>query len=206
MGINSATPRFSSPQRVLLPSPTGGYTVLSVAAGQFHSLALLSTGKVLAWGYNNDGELGDGSTISRRSPVEVRGLAAPAVAIFAGSLHSAALLDNNLVQMWGYNANGQLGLGTRSNALLPRTLTPLSSRTVLSLSLGWRHSLAVLDSGEIAAWGHNSDGQLAENPAPGGAALADRLAPLVSTFQGHAVLAATAAYAHSLAVVFPSDA
>ena len=202
MGINSASPRFSSPQRVLIPAASlSSRTILAVAAGQFHSMALLSNGGVLAWGYNSDGELGDGTAISKRSPVEVQGLAAPAVAIFAGSLHSAALLDNGGVQVWGANSNGQLGLGTRSPSLTPRTLLALSSRTVLSLSLGWRHSLAVLGSGEIAVWGHNSDGQLAEASAPGGAALSDRLTPTVLTFQGREVGAATAAYAHSLAVV-----
>ena len=82
----------------------------------------------------------------------MQGLAAPAVAIFAGSLHSAALLDTGAVQVWGANSNGQLGLGTRSHSLTPRTLTALATRAVLSLSLGWRHSLAVLASGD------NSDG------------------------------------------------
>ena len=46
----------------------------AVAGGEFHSLALLKSGKVMAWGENNDGQLGNGTTTTEKEPVEVKGL------------------------------------------------------------------------------------------------------------------------------------
>ncbi len=111
-------------------TPTGalaGKTVVAVASGFSHTLALASDGKVYAWGDNSRGRLGIGSTTPSFMPeavaVKVDGGSALAgktvVAIAAGSGHSLALCDDGTVVAWGYNNNGQVGDGSNTDSLLP---------------------------------------------------------------------------------------
>lgn len=79
------------------PAPVpglGGYIVRRVAAGASHSLALTSTGVVMAWGSNRFGQLGDGTTTDRLSPVAVTGFAGWATQISAGWDYSLAIADH----------------------------------------------------------------------------------------------------------------
>jgi alpha-tubulin suppressor-like RCC1 family protein len=85
--------------------------VTAIAAGAEHSLALLSNGTVMAWGDNEQGQLGDGTLTNRLTPVAVQGLS-NVVAIAAGGNHSMALLSNGTVYTWGENEYGQLGTGS----------------------------------------------------------------------------------------------
>ncbi len=97
-----------------------GTKVTAVAAGALHSLALTSTGAVLAWGYNADGELGDGSTTNSDVPVKVKLPAGTKVtAVAAGGYYSLALTSTGAVFAWGYNADGELGDGSRANSDVP---------------------------------------------------------------------------------------
>lgn len=88
--------------------------VVAIAAGAEHSLALLSNGTVMAWGDNEQGQLGDGTTTNRPLPVAVPGLS-NVVAIAAGGNHSVALLANGTVYTWGENEYGQLGIGSSTS-------------------------------------------------------------------------------------------
>lgn len=86
--------------------------VTMVAAGGTHSCALLSSGSVKCWGYNNRGQLGDGTIITRPTPVDVVGLMGPASAVSVGEDHSCALLTSGRVMCWGDNSDGQCGDST----------------------------------------------------------------------------------------------
>ncbi len=139
--------------------------VAQLAAGWYHSLALLPDGTVLSWGRNADGELGDGTRTARSRPVRVRGLAKVRF-IAAGVDFSAAITQDGSLWAWGRNGRGQLGNGsTQSSAVPQRVLgedgTPLSN--IVSVSLGSEFALALRSDGVALAWGSNQDGQLAQN-------------------------------------------
>lgn len=155
------TPR-RSPVRVPLPG-----TVVAVAAGGFHSLALTSPGGLYAWGYNRYGQLGDGTTIDRSAPVPV---ALPAgvrvVAIAAGLHHSLAVTSTGQVLAWGANTAGQIGDGTGTNRAAPVAVALPAGGAVIAVAGGGVHSLAVTSTGEVLAWGRNNFGQLGDAGPP----------------------------------------
>lgn len=145
-----------------VPTQSSITDVVQVEAGGLHILALKSDGTVWAWGYNSYGQLGDATTIGRRSPVRVGANTAGfqnIIAISAGQDHSLALKSDGTVWVWGDNQYGQHGLGTSSGmATAPVQITSLSN--VTQISAGGRHSVARKTDGFVVAWGMNGSGQL----------------------------------------------
>lgn len=134
-----------------------------IAAGLADSLALRRDGTVVAWGDNSWGQLGDGTTSERRTPVVVSGLN-NVVAIAAGTAHNLALRADGSVVEWGADNAGQLGDGAMRPGANPhitdvRGLGPGSG--VTALAAGDAHSLA-LTGGHVLAWGANDSGQLGD--------------------------------------------
>src|SRR4030067_648484 len=103
----------------------GLFGVAAVAAGGYHTVALKSDGTVWAWGYNGEGELGDGSTTNRSVPVQVTGLSGVA-AVAADGYHTVSLKSDGTVWAWGSNGSGQLGDGTTVDRWQPGQVTGLS--------------------------------------------------------------------------------
>lgn len=102
----------------------------AIAAGGYHGLAELSNGSVQGWGYNYNGELGNGTFSTSGcecalTPGPVSGLSSPQ-AFAAGAYHNLALLPNGTVQAWGYNEEGQLGDGTEEERNVPTAVPGLS--------------------------------------------------------------------------------
>jgi alpha-tubulin suppressor-like RCC1 family protein len=131
--------------------------VTSVAAGGTHSLALLANTTVVAWGGNEFGQLGNGTTNTSSVPVAVSGLSG-VKAIAAGGNHSLALLSNGTVMAWGDNEAGQLGNGSVVSSEVPVPVKGLTG--VKEIAAGGSHSLALLANGTVMAWGANELGQL----------------------------------------------
>lgn len=110
----------NSPVPVQVTDLTSG--VSDIACGNYHSCAVQG-GAVKCWGYNGYGALGDGTYEDRYTPVPVVGLAGPAIAVSVGRLHSCALLEDGTIQCWGYNSEGQLGIGVVDyNVYSPQTV------------------------------------------------------------------------------------
>jgi alpha-tubulin suppressor-like RCC1 family protein len=124
----------------------------------------LRNGGVYGWGYNGLGDLGDGTTIDRSTPVAVSGLSSGVSVIAAGNDHSLAVRNGGLYA-WGYNNSGQLGDGTKINRLTPVAVTGLSSG-VTAVAGGGGHSLAVQNGG-VYAWGYNGIGELGDGTTTG---------------------------------------
>lgn len=134
--------------------------IKSVTAGYYHSCALTTKGKVQCWGYNEYGELGDGTTTNSLKPVAVTGLA-KAASVSAGFEFTCALTTKGKVWCWGLNSYGQLGNGTTTNSAVPVAVQGLGK--VKAVSTGVLHACALTTKGKVLCWGYNGYGQLGDN-------------------------------------------
>jgi alpha-tubulin suppressor-like RCC1 family protein len=139
------------------------------AAGEWGA-ALLSDGTVRAWGGNVSGQLGDGTTETKVTPVAVEGLAGPVTEIATAAEHSMALLSDGTVETWGSNIFGQLGNGTDGGGKETctascRSLTPVpvpGLSGVVAIYASGADDAALLENGTVVAWGENKSGQLGD--------------------------------------------
>jgi alpha-tubulin suppressor-like RCC1 family protein len=145
--------------------------IIAIACGSYHSLALKDDGTVWAWGLNDKGQLGDGSTGGfRYTPLQVVGpggtgyltniiaLGAGGNQESAGGNNSLAVDSNGNVWAWGDNTYGQLGDGTNDDKNFPVQVLNLSN--IRTIACGSWHSLALTNDGSVWAWGRNVYGQL----------------------------------------------
>ncbi|MCL5952060.1 MAG: hypothetical protein M1132_10140 [Chloroflexi bacterium] len=135
--------------------------VSAIATGHGDTCALTTGGGVKCWGWNTAGELGDGTTTDRPTPVDVSGLTSGVTAVTTGGLHACALTSGGGVKCWGLNSFGQLGDGTTTNRLTPIDVAGLTSG-VTAIDAGEYYTCALTSSGGVKCWGLNSDGQLGD--------------------------------------------
>ena len=207
LGNNSTTNSYV-PIAVSASGVLSGKTVIAIAGGTFHSLALCSDGTVASWGYGGYGQLGNNSTASSLVPVAVTAtgvLSGKTVIAIAGGLnhslnHSLALCSDGTLAAWGENGQGQLGNNSTTQSLVPVAVTSsgvLSGKTVIAIAGGGSHSLALCSEGTVAAWGYNDYGQ------PGNNSTANSSVPVTSygVLSGKTVIAIAEGNSHSLAIV-----
>ncbi len=180
------TPTVESPTPIQVQGLSG---VAAVAAGYYHSLARKTDGTVWAWGDNQYGQLGDGTTTPRLTPVRVMDLDGVA-AVAGGYYHSLARKTDGTVWAWGGNQDGQLGDGTTTGRTTPVRVLNLDN--IIAIAAGNTHSLALRADGTVWAWGRNDSGQLGDGTNT------QRSEPVqVQDLDRVAVIAA--GYSHSLA-------
>jgi alpha-tubulin suppressor-like RCC1 family protein len=134
---------------------------VEVASGTYHACARLAGGGVKCWGFNREGELGNGTTSDTSIPVGVVGVN-DAKQIFAGTQHTCARLSDATVKCWGHNGHGALGDGTTTNRPTPVEVRGLSDVVELAVGSSAAHVCARLGSGVVKCWGLNSYGQLGD--------------------------------------------
>jgi alpha-tubulin suppressor-like RCC1 family protein len=121
--------------------------------------AAVPSGKAYGWGYNNDGQLGNGTSgvgTYVEFPGAVKNLTG-AKSVKAGCDHGLALKTDGTVYAWGRNLEGQLGNGTNDSSDVP---VKAKIDNVKAISAGCGHSLALKENGTVWAWGYNRFGQL----------------------------------------------
>ncbi|MCB1555305.1 MAG: hypothetical protein KDJ14_16010 [Xanthomonadales bacterium] len=189
LGDGSTDPRQ---QPVAVAGLSSGVTALATSIAA-HSCAINASGGLKCWGANERGQLGDGSTVDRSTPVDVVGLGSGVRAVALGGEHSCALLNSGGVRCWGSNDNFQLGndSGAQSNTSI--AVTGLSGAT--ALALGRSHSCALLAGGRVACWGRNDFGQVGD-----GSSL-QLSAPTTVSGLGRGARAIAAAAQHSCAAL-----
>jgi alpha-tubulin suppressor-like RCC1 family protein len=138
--------------------PRGLGTVKAVSGGGVYALALLTDGTVRAWGDNEFGQLGDGTTTRRTAPVKVQGLTG-VVAISAGTQTSLALLSNGTAVAWGDGQSGELGNGfAPAFSTVPVPVVGIDH--LIAVNAAENFSFALRNDGTVFAWGDNSAGEL----------------------------------------------
>jgi alpha-tubulin suppressor-like RCC1 family protein len=139
-------------------------TSRAAAAAESFTVVRRSNGSVSAWGFNVDGQRGDGtaSTTVSDTPSTVTlpsGVRASRVA--AGGNHALLLTSTGDVYAWGRNGSGQLGLGDQLSRAAPTKVT--LPRPAIAIAAGRDFSVAVLDDGSVYSWGINTVGQLGDD-------------------------------------------
>lgn len=132
--------------------------VASLSAGAQHTCAVMATGEAQCWGNNSYGQLGDGSGVSRRTPVIVQNLGENVASLALGQYHTCAVTKTKELNCWGYNFYGQVGDGSDDSRPYPVTVD--IAAPVQSATCGALHTCAVTTGGELFCWGDNAWGQL----------------------------------------------
>ena len=138
---------------------TEGAGQTALAAGFDHTCGLTRNSGARCWGYNGQGELGDGTTRARLAPTIVVGLSTGVTALATEFFHTCALTQSGSVKCWGFNDDGQLGDGTTTTSLIPVDVVGLS-QGVVAIATGYNHTCALTRIGGVQCWGSNFAGQL----------------------------------------------
>lgn len=128
-----------------------------VAAGGSHNCALRLDARVLCWGWNDFGQLGNNTTVGIRTPLEIVG-GRSFTNVTAGAAHSCAVEAGGTAFCWGLNSSGQLGDGSLITRLGPATVA--GGHSWARLSAGDRHTCGLTTAGTAYCWGAGEAGQL----------------------------------------------
>ena len=166
---NGSTSDQVTPIAVDVSGVLAGKSISQISTSGYHTLAVTTDGKVYAWGSNNRGELGDGTTTNRSTPVAVDMTGAllgkTVIAVEAGFEFSLALTSDGRVYSWGGNTFGNLGDGTNYSRYTPvevDTSGVLSGKVVIDIAAAAAAAGAVTSDGLVFTWGYNSDGRLGD--------------------------------------------
>jgi alpha-tubulin suppressor-like RCC1 family protein len=156
LGIGDTNNR-SSPTQILdiqWKQPTGNNTVISMG---YHALAIAEeSGNLYGWGFNNSGQLGNGTTASTSRPIFID---SGFVSVATGAYHSAAITTNGLLFTWGQNNLGQLGINSNINKSLPVQV----EGSWTNVACGEYTTLAINSNGRMYGWGFNTYKQVGSN-------------------------------------------
>ena len=170
--LGDGQPKTLRPVMAIGPTQVPGLQgITKISSGWRHNLALRSDGRVMSWGLNQDGQLGNGTRTNGWLPAEVSGLdrvvaIATGMGSAGGNSFSGAVRDDGTVWLWGTATSGVMGDGNEPEApdspggriLLPQQLKSLTN--VKALSLGFGHAAALLRDGSLWMWGFNGYGQI----------------------------------------------
>jgi alpha-tubulin suppressor-like RCC1 family protein len=157
LGTNNITHRSSPVQTV-----AAGTTWKQVSTGAFHSAAIKNDGTLWNWGWNNKGQLADGTTSNRSSPVQTAAGGTNWRLVSCGIYHAAAIKNDGSLWTWGNNDFGQIGDGTTTDRSSPVQTIAGGSNWKL-VACGDYFTVAIKEDGTLWSWGVNTHGQIGSN-------------------------------------------
>jgi RCC1 and BTB domain-containing protein len=138
-----------------------GQKIIDIAYGSSHVLALTQSGKCFSWGFNNFGQLGNGTQKDEHKPKLMSALIDKnLIQIVCGSNHSLVLTKSGELYGFGFNYYGQIGCGNTRNQLTPIRINGFNGEKIASIACGRFHSLALTEKGHVYSWGLIYFGQL----------------------------------------------
>jgi len=152
LGLGDTTDRSSPVQIGALTT----WLSISAGAGSYHNLAIKTDGTMWTWGRNHYGQLGQGNTTDRSSPVQIGALTTWSK-ISAGGYHSMVIKTDGTLWSWGRNGSGNLGLGDTTDRSSPVQIGALTTWSKISAG---SHSTAIKTDGTLWSWGYNGWGGL----------------------------------------------
>lgn len=163
LGTNNTNNRSAPGQTI-----AGGSNWSVAAAGMFYTAAAIKTdGTLWTWGYNQNGQLGDGSSgagTSKSSPAQTASATTNWASISCGTFHMAAIKTDGTLWTWGTNGyDGSLGINVFANGAANKSSpvqTIAGGNNWRSVSAGGYTTAAIKNDGTLWAWGRNSDGQV----------------------------------------------
>jgi alpha-tubulin suppressor-like RCC1 family protein len=142
----------------------GGITFASLSAGDAHTCGLDSSGQAYCWGNNSYGQIGDSTKTFASSPVAVHQPVGVTFAqIASGARHTCALTSGGQAYCWGYNGDGQVGIGAALQSLIPAAVSQPVGVTFTAVYTEYQHSCGLTSGGQAYCWGLNGNGQLGDN-------------------------------------------
>ena len=158
LGDGSRNPSLN-PSKASMPL---GRKAIEISSGSYHTCTLLDDGSIRCWGSNEFGQLGDGTTIERTSPVSVDfGSGVSAISVSSGESHTCAIMNDKSVKCWGLNRNGQLGDGTLEDSTSPVHVS-MGEADAVEVSSGSFHTCVITSGRDVMCWGENWNGQLGD--------------------------------------------
>ena len=164
---NNSMVDSSRPVAVNMTGVLAGKTIKQISTGHYHTCAVASDDKMYCWGENNNGELGNGSTVDSRVPVAVNMtgvLAGKTIKqMSVGTYNTCVIASDDKVYCWGSNAYGQVGNNSLTDSNVPvavNTTGVLAGKTIKQISVGHHRACAIASDDKMYCWGNNMGGAL----------------------------------------------
>ncbi|PKI66121.1 hypothetical protein CRG98_013479 [Punica granatum] len=193
LGLGDAEDR-STPTRLSALDDLG---IVSIICGADHTAAYSeSRAELYSWGWGDFGRLGHGNSSDVFTPQPIKALQGLRIKqIACGDSHCLAVTMDGEVQSWGRNQNGQLGLGTTEDSLLPQKMHAFQGMRIKMVAAGAEHTAAVTEDGELYGWGWGRYGNLGLGDRN------DRLFPVkVSAVYGEKMVMVACGWRHTISV------
>ena len=167
---NNSTTQSIVPINISNSGSLSGKTIVAIACGYEHTVAIDSTGGVHTWGDNVSGQLGNNTLTDSYIPINISTFGSLSgkmvVAIACGYAHTAAIDSTGGVHIWGLNLDGQLGNNSTIRSRIPVSISSYGSligKSIIAIACGYSHTVALDNLGYVHSWGMNTYGQLGNN-------------------------------------------
>jgi len=151
---NSSITDFSLPTQIGFDTD---WSEIATIDNSNHALILKTDGSLWGWGWNDNGQIGNGTNVSTSSPIQI-GTDKNWKSVACGFSHTLALKTDGSLWTWGSNSNGELGLSSLIDYNIPTKVG--NDNDWASIAAGYNSSFAIKINGTLWGWGKNDKGQL----------------------------------------------